>query len=319
VQAQRNNELTQQLQDKKRQLFSAIQVRHRAALGLVPGCLRCIELPHSAGCLPSFPARPHACSPPPACGRPTPPHHHHTHTHTHHHTPIAPMPPPRGCVGARGPAPAGAIAGGQVPRVPGGAAVQDVPRGEHCGPWRLRGGSPVVGSPVSARMCVQGHPHGAAAPVPRGRPCCSPHLLLPLPPTINSTDPPSAGSAQLRGASLPALPLLRRLLPEALHHQPLLPRLQLLHHRLPCAAPAPLTRTPVADHGLLNGLWPMRCLAAVAAPGLAQPQRHTCSPPPPPPPTHCACHETTEDALSLLDLITFPYSMPANSCLNSFP
>lgn len=43
VQAQRNNELTQQLQDKKRQLFSAIQVPHVPHGSLF--VLRCVGLP----------------------------------------------------------------------------------------------------------------------------------------------------------------------------------------------------------------------------------------------------------------------------------
>ena len=70
---------------------------------------------------------------------------------------------------------------------------------------------------------------------------CLPCLLCARPSTPPPACPPPAGPAQLRGAALPALSVLRHLLQAALRRQPQLPRLQLRRHRLPDAHDAQMT------------------------------------------------------------------------------
>lgn len=79
-------------------------------------------------------------------------------------------------------------------------------------------------------QCLTLHVHVAAAT----------HQPVENPLAAPSPASPCAGAAQLRGAALPALPLLRHMCEAALRRQPQLPRLQLRRHRLPNAAHAPV-------------------------------------------------------------------------------
>lgn len=125
-QTQKANELQAQLQDKKRQLFSAIQVHAARRPGPAPAdrrpavlarggqqTMRDVGLVEQRRWEAGFAAKPRAGGP--------------------GSSQLAVGPPVT--AGARGPAPASSPAGGQMPRVPGGAAVQDLPCGEGGPRW----------------------------------------------------------------------------------------------------------------------------------------------------------------------------------------
>lgn len=244
-QAQRNNDLTQQLQDKKRQLFSAIQVwRWRGAAAGAASPLPCLPLAATPALQPCRGLPLHAAAPsPPSCTLPL-------QEREGLRQQVRGLEDKcrefqqalmcRMCRSVSATQPCEAQLCGSTGR----------------GPWA----EGEAARPLCRAAC-QGPCVARLAAHPRASPCC---LLTPAAAPACAA---CAGPAQLRGAALPALPLLRGLHQAALQHQPQLPRLQQLHQRLPHPAPA------------LTGL---HRTAHAACANARRPTPHLTSPQPPP-------------------------------------